>query len=86
MPEEPMSQADAKRLAQEILATGTTTFSRHAREEMAKDNLQATDVLNVLRAGVNEPTEFENGSWLIASEPPGWPSSLCSAPTPNCGW
>ncbi len=39
------------------------TFSRHAEEEMAKDNLTMVDVTNLLRGGVVDPAEFENGSW-----------------------
>lgn len=42
---------------------GSVVFSRHALEEMAKDNLTAIDCTNVLRGGVAEPGEFENGSW-----------------------
>jgi hypothetical protein len=30
---------------------------------MAKDHLDAVDVDNVLRGGVVEPGEYENGSW-----------------------
>jgi hypothetical protein len=30
---------------------------------MAKDKLTMQDVVNVLRAGVVEPSEFERGSW-----------------------
>ena len=42
---------------------GELTFTTHARQEMAKDGLESTDVTNVLRGGiVNEP-EWENGAW-----------------------
>lgn len=30
---------------------------------MAKDNISTVDATNVLRGGVVEPAEFENGSW-----------------------
>ena len=30
---------------------------------MEKDKLTTQDLVNVLRAGVVEPSEFENGSW-----------------------
>ncbi len=30
---------------------------------MAKDKLLTQDVMNVLRAGLVEPSEFEHGSW-----------------------
>ncbi len=34
---------------------------------MAKDDLSAVDVTNVLRGGVIDPAEFENGSWRYRS-------------------
>jgi hypothetical protein len=37
--------------------------SDHAKKEMAKDRLTTQDLVNVLRAGVVEPSEFEHGSW-----------------------
>lgn len=54
---------EAKKLMAEILETGTLTFSKHAREEMKKDNLNDQDAINVLRAGVCDPAEWENGTW-----------------------
>ena len=60
---EPLSPPEAKRLIREILETGSVTFSKHAEEEMAKDNLTMVDVTNVLRGGVLDPAELENGSW-----------------------
>lgn len=53
----------ARKLLREILASGVLTYSGHAKKEMAKDNLTTQDVVNVLRAGVVEPSEFERGSW-----------------------
>jgi hypothetical protein len=60
---EPLSPPDARRLIREILQNGSVVLSRHAAEEMAKDNLTMVDVTNVLRGGVVDPAEFENGSW-----------------------
>jgi Domain of unknown function (DUF4258) len=60
---EPLSPPTAKQLIQQILQGGSVTFSRHAEEEMAKDNLTMVDVTNILRGGVVDPAEFENGSW-----------------------
>jgi hypothetical protein len=60
---EPLSPPNAKRLILEILRTGTVSFSNHARREMAKDTLSAVDCVNVLRGGVVEPPEWEQGSW-----------------------
>ncbi len=55
--------AKARKLLREILVSGTLTYSGHAKEELAKDKLTTQDVVNVLRAGVVEPSEFERGSW-----------------------
>jgi hypothetical protein len=60
---EPLSPSDAKRLIQGIVSNGSVTFCGHAQQEMAKDDLAATDLLNMLHGGVVEPAEFENGSW-----------------------
>ena len=60
---EPLSPPQAKRLIQDILANGEVVFSRHALSEMAKDDLTTVDCVNILRGGVVEPAEFENGSW-----------------------
>jgi hypothetical protein len=60
---EPLSPPTAKQLIQQILQGGSVTFSRHAEQEMAKDNLTMVDVTNILQGGVVDPAEFENGSW-----------------------
>lgn len=60
---EPLHPVKAKKLILAILATGTVSWSKHAFDEMAADNLTTVDVVNVLRAGVVQPGEFENGSW-----------------------
>lgn len=53
----------ARKLLREILASGVLTYSDHSKREMAKDKLTTQDVVNVLRAGLVEPSEFERGSW-----------------------
>lgn len=55
--------AVARKLLREILASGTLTFSRHARQEMGKDGLTTPDIVSVLRSGSVEPSELEHGSW-----------------------
>ncbi|MEY4515560.1 MAG: hypothetical protein RLZZ450_7682 [Pseudomonadota bacterium] len=60
---EPLSSPAVKKLIRAILSDGTVGFTKHAREEMAKDKLVEIDVVNVLRGGVVEPGEWENGSW-----------------------
>lgn len=59
----PLKPTEAKALAGRIAADGTIRFSKHAREEMAKDGLDATDCHNLVRAGVFAPAELENGEW-----------------------
>lgn len=60
---EPFDADRARALVREILRTGTLSFSGHAHTEMRQDDLQTTDVLNVLRAGWVEPAEREKGTW-----------------------
>jgi len=60
---EPLSPPEARRLILEILAGGEVVSSRHAADEMGNDDLTMVDCVNVLRGGIVEPGEFENGSW-----------------------
>lgn len=59
----PLKPPDAKRLAREIMENGTFVVSGHAIQEMKNDELETTDCLNLLRAGVYEPPESINGEW-----------------------
>lgn len=62
--DEPLQPAVVKKLLQKaLLPGGVVSFSDHALREMKKDDLQTVDCANVLRAGVVEPAEFENGTW-----------------------
>jgi len=56
----PLKPPEARDLAREIMETGHTSFTGHAREEMAKDKLEVGDCLNVLRAGQWGPGVVEN--------------------------
>ena len=60
---EPLDVQVARRLIGSILTKGRVAFTRHAREEMAKDDLDAVDVTHVLRAGRVQFPELEKGSW-----------------------
>lgn len=60
---EPLSPPEAKRLIRNILADGEVVSSKHANDEMGKDDLNMLDCVNVLRGGVVEPAEFERGTW-----------------------
>ena len=68
----PVRAKQARRLLSEILQTGEVRFgnSDHAIEEMEKDQLLMSDVLNVLRAGVVRDPEWENGEWRYHVETP----------------
>lgn len=60
---EPLLAHECKRLIRDILENGRVRFSSHAREELAKDGKSEIDAVNVLRGGVVQPGEWENGSW-----------------------
>ena len=65
---EPLKPPDAKKLAREVVNNGTVEFTPHAYEEMANDDLQTTDCINILRAGVYGPAEYRNGEWRYVVE------------------
>jgi uncharacterized protein DUF4258 len=60
---EPLNPARAKPLIRRILDAHEVRFSKHALEEMARDELTTVDCTNGLRGGVVEPPEFERGTW-----------------------
>ena len=60
---EPLSNADAKKLIRDILTDGTVSYTSHAKKEMANDQLTAVDVVNVLRGGWVEFSELVAGTW-----------------------
>jgi len=59
----PLDEGSVRRLTRAILARGVVRFSRHALDEMSKDELTTPDVLNALRSGVVETPDLERGSW-----------------------
>ncbi|TMQ11495.1 MAG: DUF4258 domain-containing protein [Deltaproteobacteria bacterium] len=61
--DQPLLAAVARRLARQIIETGSVGFTRHAETEMAKDQLASLDVINVLRGGVYAEAEWENAGW-----------------------
>lgn len=60
---EPLDPGEAKRAIVELLRSGRVRFTRHAEEELAKDDMTTVDAINVARGGVVEPAELENGTW-----------------------
>lgn len=61
---EPLDPPHAKKLIREILNKGVVTYSRpHAEEQMIKRRISTVDCVNVLRGGIVQNGEYENGSW-----------------------
>lgn len=59
-----LPEAQARKLVSSILPEGAVTFTKHARDEMAKDDMVETDVINVLRNGtLTEAGELVVESW-----------------------
>jgi hypothetical protein len=83
---EPLSPPFAKQLIQQVLQSGSVSFSRHAEEEMAKDNLTMVDVTNILRGGVVDPAEFEKGSWRYRVRTARIAVISLSGPSPSSAW
>lgn len=65
MGDKPPNRATIKQRIHAVLnsPSGIVDFSRHARVEMAKDGLETTDCINVLRGGVVQPAEYIDGTW-----------------------
>ena len=61
--DQPLTAVDARKLAKEILDTGSVGFTAHAEKEMTKDRLEVLDVINVVRGGAYSEAEWENGAW-----------------------
>ncbi len=59
----PLRETDARRFLRRLLEEGIFVLSPHALIEMSKDNLTDVDVVNILRGGIVQPAEWENGSW-----------------------
>ena len=62
--QEPLRPDEARRLLREILASGTITYAiSHALDRLRQRNISILDCENVLRGGVVDPGEWENGAW-----------------------
>lgn len=60
---EPLGEAEAKRLIRTILNTGRVAWTEHVTKQMDARNLTTVDCVNVMRAGSVEPPEYELGTW-----------------------
>lgn len=58
-------QREAKKFFKEHREGGTLSLvlTRHAAEEFSKDDMDMQDCMNILRAGIWDPPEWEGGSW-----------------------
>jgi DNA-binding IclR family transcriptional regulator len=65
---EPLPPATVKRLLVELRAAGILSFTKHAYEEMAKDDLTEIDVRNTLRGGMVRLGELVSGTWRYRVE------------------
>ncbi|HET7499971.1 MAG TPA: hypothetical protein VFK02_03185 [Kofleriaceae bacterium] len=65
---QPLSAAEARKLARQILTTGTVTFTLHCLKELAKDGKSTVDATNVIRGGSYREAEWENGGWRHRAE------------------
>jgi hypothetical protein len=59
----PLTASAARKRARDILVNGTVSFTRHCRDELAKDGKSVVDATNVLRGGAYSEAEWENGAW-----------------------
>ena len=69
----PLKPPEAKALARNIAENGVVEFSGHALDEMNKDEMETTDCLNLVRAGVYQPPELEKGEWRYRI----WTARMC---------
>jgi hypothetical protein len=60
---EPLTPDEARRLIKTIIAEGVVTFRVHAKARLAERSMDSVDVVNVLRAGVVQEPEMEDGTW-----------------------
>ncbi|WP_375769573.1 hypothetical protein NR798_01445 [Archangium gephyra] len=67
---QPLKPQKAKALIKAIRESGGVALSDHALAELAKDQLESSDALNVLRAGIVREPEWENGEWRYRVETP----------------
>ncbi len=59
----PQNKEDAKTLIRKRISDGAFLISPHAKKERDKDELTDVDIVNVLRGGIVDEAEFENGEW-----------------------
>ncbi len=64
MTSEPLSPIQARQIIRGILDSGIVTYAiPHALDRLRQRKITIVDCENVLRGGVVEPAEWENGAW-----------------------
>lgn len=58
-----LSPDEAKQRILKVIREGVVSFTLHALREMAKDQIETPDIVNVLRGGWVEEAEWENREW-----------------------
>lgn len=61
--DEPLTPTACRSLLLQIVESGRVEFSPHALPKMQKHKVTEGQAIQVLRGGLVEPAEFENGSW-----------------------
>ncbi len=69
-PGQPLRPAAARALIRTILESGGVRWGDHALKELAKDDLEISDAVHVLRAGAVREAESENAEWRYRVETP----------------
>lgn len=61
---QPVRAPEAKKLLRRIINSGVVTYAQpHAIDRIKERKLSILDCENVMRAGVVEEAEWENGAW-----------------------
>ena len=60
---EPLDELVAERLIRNIVERGTVRWTTHALQRLPARDLTTVDCVNILRAGVVDPPELQNGTW-----------------------
>ncbi len=60
---EPLDKVTAAQTARRMLDAGEYSVSTHAVEEMAKDDMDIVDAINVVRAGIVTHIDPIKGTW-----------------------
>jgi hypothetical protein len=60
---EPLKEADAKKLAKEIVMDGTVYYTPYFLDRMKERGITEAQVHRALRGGWCDPAEWEKGEW-----------------------